>query len=160
MKMKGDYQRYIAEFATGDKKSHATEQASLAYKEAQNVLTTEFAPTNPIRLGTQLSIAVFTYEVLQERENAIKIARSAFDDAIEVLDNLDEVSYKDSTLILQLLRDKLELWTSPQEAEQVGEEGKEESGEGSVVTGEKHETNSSSERQQTNSDRQGICTVT
>ena len=36
----------------------------------------------------------------------------AFDDAIAELDTLNEESYKDSTLIMQLLRDNLTLWTS------------------------------------------------
>ena len=40
------------------------------------------------------------------------------DDAIAELDTLSEESYKDSTLIMQLLRDNLTLWTSDtQEAE-------------------------------------------
>ena len=37
---------------------------------------------------------------------------SEFDDAIAELDTLNEESYKDSTLIMQLLRDNLTLWTS------------------------------------------------
>ena len=36
----------------------------------------------------------------------------AFDDAIADLDMLKDDSYKDSTLIMQLLRDNLTLWTS------------------------------------------------
>ena len=39
----------------------------------------------------------------------------AFDDAIAELDTLDEESYKDSTLIMQLLRDNLTLWSDSQE---------------------------------------------
>ena len=40
------------------------------------------------------------------------MAKAAFDDAIAELDTLSEESYKDSTLIMQLLRDNLTLWTS------------------------------------------------
>ena len=40
------------------------------------------------------------------------MVEQAFDDAIAELDTLNEDSYKDSTLIMQLLRDNLTLWTS------------------------------------------------
>ena len=40
----------------------------------------------------------------------------AFDDAISELDTLGEESYKDSTLIMQLLRDNLTLWASDVQA--------------------------------------------
>lgn len=41
-----------------------------------------------------------------------RLSFQAFDDAIAELDTLNEDSYKDSTLIMQLLRDNLTLWTS------------------------------------------------
>lgn len=41
-----------------------------------------------------------------------RLAKEAFDNAIAELDTLSEESYKDSTLIMQLLRDNLTLWTS------------------------------------------------
>lgn len=47
------------------------------------------------------------------------MAKTAFDNAISELDNLPEEKYKDSTQIMQLLRDNLTLWTS--EAEDAGE---------------------------------------
>lgn len=43
---------------------------------------------------------------------ACHLAKQAFDEAIAELDTLSEESYKDSTLIMQLLRDNLTLWTS------------------------------------------------
>merc|ERR1712050_763684 len=114
-KMKADYYRYIAEFSDGDAKSKASENARVAYEEAQKMGDKDLAVTHPIRLGLALNFSVFQYEVLQNPEDACKMARTAFEDAIAELDNVDESSYKDSTLIMQLLRDNLTLWTSDQE---------------------------------------------
>jgi len=114
-KMKADYYRYIAEFTEGDNKSKAAENARLAYQEAQNVAEKDLPVTHPIRLGLALNFSVFQYEVLQNPDEACKMARTAFEDAIAELDNVAEDSYKDSTLIMQLLRDNLTLWTSDQE---------------------------------------------
>jgi len=113
-KMKGDYYRYIAEFNEGDKKSKAAEGAKKAYDDAMGAAS-ELAVTHPIRLGLALNFSVFHYEVLSNPEEACKMARTAFEDAIAELDNVSEDSYKDSTLIMQLLRDNLTLWTSDQE---------------------------------------------
>merc|ERR1712228_320129 len=115
-KMKADYYRYIAEFSDGDAKSRAAEQARLAYDEAKTVAEKDLAVTHPIRLGLALNFSVFQYEVLNNPDEACKMARTAFEDAIAELDNVAEDSYKDSTLIMQLLRDNLTLWTSDQEA--------------------------------------------
>merc|ERR1712087_447097 len=111
-KMKADYYRYIAEFTEGDAKSKAAESARLAYSEAQGVAEKDLAVTHPIRLGLALNYSVFLYEVLGNPDEACKMARTAFEDAIAELDNVAEDSYKDSTLIMQLLRDNLTLWTS------------------------------------------------
>ena len=109
--MKADYYRYLAEFATGSKKSEHAGNADGAYKEA-TAKASELAPTHPIRLGLALNYSVFLYEVQAKQQDACTLAKQAFDDAIAELDTLDEESYKDSTLIMQLLRDNLTLWTS------------------------------------------------
>merc|ERR1712238_535229 len=114
-KMKADYYRYIAEFTAGDKKTAAAENARKAYEEAQKVAESDLAVTHPIRLGLALNFSVFLYEVLSNPDEACKMARTAFEDATAELDNVAEDSYKDSTLIMQLLRDNLTLWTSDQE---------------------------------------------
>merc|ERR1711933_79693 len=115
VKMKADYYRYIAEFTDGDKKTQAAESAKLAYAEATSVAEKDLVVTHPIRLGLALNYSVFMYEVLGNPDEACKMARTSFEDAIAELDNVAEDSYKDSTLIMQLLRDNLTLWTSDQE---------------------------------------------
>merc|ERR1712004_174692 len=105
----------MGEFTDGDKKNQASENARLAYEDATKVAEKDLVVTHPIRLGLALNFSVFQYEVLQNPEEACKMARVAFEDAIAELDNVAEDSYKDSTLIMQLLRDNLTLWTSDQE---------------------------------------------
>ncbi|KAK9465183.1 14-3-3 domain-containing protein [Lipomyces arxii] len=111
-KMKGDYHRYLAEFAVGDKRAGAADASLEAYKAASDVAVTGLPSTHPIRLGLALNFSVFYYEILNSPDRACHLAKQAFDDAIAELDSLSEESYKDSTLIMQLLRDNLTLWTS------------------------------------------------
>lgn len=59
-----------------------------------------------------MNFSVFYYEILSSPDRACHLAKQAFDDAIAELDSLSEESYRDSTLIMQLLRDNLTLWTS------------------------------------------------
>lgn len=117
LKMKGDYYRYLAEVATGDERSLVIEDSQKAYTEAFDIAKNKMQPTHPIRLGLALNFSVFYYEILNSPERACHLAKSAFDDAIAELDSLNEDSYKDSTLIMQLLRDNLTLWTSDAQGE-------------------------------------------
>ncbi|KAL9980049.1 hypothetical protein ACROYT_G008588 [Oculina patagonica] len=105
-KMTGDYYRYEAEIS-GEKMSDAKEAYDKADKTAQSLPV-----THPIRLGLALNYSVFHYEILKNQDKACELAKKAFDAAISDLDTLNEDSYKDSTLIMQLLRDNLTLWTS------------------------------------------------
>ncbi len=68
--------------------------------------------THPIRLGLALNYSVFYYEILNSPDVACKLAKQAFDNAIQDLDGLEEDEYRDSATIMQLLRDNLTLWTS------------------------------------------------
>jgi len=120
LKMKGDYHRYLAEFKAGDERKAAAEETMLAYKAAQDIAQADLAPTHPIRLGLALNFSVFYYEILNSSEKACSMAKQAFEEAIAELDTLGEESYKDSTLIMQLLRDNLTLWTSDMQ-EQIDE---------------------------------------
>ena len=113
-KMKGDYYRYLAEFQAEEAREGSSNNALDAYQMAQEVAN-QLASTHPIRLGLALNFSVFYYEILNAPDRACHLAKTAFDDAIAELDSLPEESYKDSTLIMQLLRDNLTLWTSEQD---------------------------------------------
>merc|ERR1712226_502606 len=112
LKMKGDYFRYLSEVAKGDNRTAVVEDCQKAYQEAFEICKSEMLPTNPIRLGVVLNFSVFYYEILGVPDTACQFAKHAFDEAIAGVDTLKEDTYKDSTLIMQLLRDNLNLWTS------------------------------------------------
>lgn len=115
LKMKGDYYRYLAEVAESSEKQGVVEKAKLAYDKAFQVSEDCLKSTNPIRLGLALNYSVFHYEIRSMPSEACSLAKKAFDNAIAELDSLPEDSYKDSTLIMQLLRDNLTLWTADQQ---------------------------------------------
>lgn len=125
-KMCGDYYRYLAEVyqKRDDMPVNYGGHAKEFYQAAQK-LANELPETHPTRLGLALNFSVCYYEILQERDEAKALAKQAFDCAIEKLDTLNDESYKDSTLIMQLLRDNLTLWTTEEspadEAEQTGD---------------------------------------
>jgi len=125
-KMKGDYYRYLAEFASEEKRKSASDSSLGAYQSAWDVAVADLATTHPIRLGLALNFSVFYYEILNSPDRACQLAKQAFDDAIAQLDSLSEDSYKDATLILQLLRDNLTLWTSDMSSEETQQEGEKE----------------------------------
>lgn len=120
-KMAGDYHRYMAEIEAGKEKGGNPEHARNAldaYTRAYDLACTGngsadgLAPTNPIRLGLALNFSVFHYEIQKQPGEACEMAKTAFDGAISELDNLSADEYKDSTLIMQLIRDNLTLWQS------------------------------------------------
>jgi len=115
-KMKGDYYRYLVEVSDestdSSKREDLANKSCDAYEEAFKIAEIEMDTTHPIRLGLALNFSVFHYEIKNDQEKACELAKRAFDDAISRLDSVKEDSYKDSTLIMQLLRDNLTLWTA------------------------------------------------
>ncbi len=107
LKMTGDYHRYLAEIF---KTTECINEAKETYKKALEIAEKELSSTHPIRLGLALNFSVCYFEILGDKKEACKLAKEAFDKAIAQLDAIDEASYKDSTLIMQLLRDNLALW--------------------------------------------------
>jgi len=114
LKMKGDYYRYLCEalMASGVAKSMKYDESCETEYKAAQAWASGLPPTHPTRLGLALNLSVCYYEILEKRQEAQNLAKEAFDQAIDKLDSLNDVSYKDSTLIMQLLRDNLTIWTA------------------------------------------------
>merc|ERR550534_3382837 len=109
LKMCGDYKRYLAEMMDDDEgtlRKAAIKYYEDAYATAELILQA----THPTRLGLSLNMSVCYYEIANQKKEACELARSAFDLAIQQLDGLSDDNYKDSTLIMQLLRDNLTIW--------------------------------------------------
>lgn len=110
-KMKADYFRYLAELMSDTEDNTAIiDSCGKCYAEANLLARSLLPPTHPLRLGLQLNMAVFEYEIQQRPAKAIQIATQALDEAFANIDKIKEENFKESTLIMQLLRDNLTLW--------------------------------------------------
>lgn len=109
-KMEGDYQRYLAEYFTGEKRTEVTDKSLIAYKTALEEAEKHLSPADPIHLGLILNFSVFYYEILNNPTKACDIARAAQEAALKDLGGSVEGS-KDAAIILQLLNDNLKLWS-------------------------------------------------
>jgi len=113
LKMKGDYHRYLAEFAERDSADYgkASQDAHDSYELAMESAG-ELPPTHAIRLGLALNFSVFYYEVFGKPDKAIKLASDAFQSAFADMDKVDQDTQNEAEQIMQLLRDNLQLWSS------------------------------------------------
>ena len=116
------------------RRTRLTRNTRLVEAQAKKTVEAE----DPILLGLALNYSVFLYEIAGHPEEACTLARSAFDDACKNLGNLEvchacscvasawgptnhcvagraqkgSTAYQDSTVIMQLIRDNLTLWSS------------------------------------------------
>ncbi|KIM90758.1 hypothetical protein PILCRDRAFT_1020 [Piloderma croceum F 1598] len=115
-KMQGDYYRYIVQFAPKEERDHYAKLSLSAYKSAYKHAIGELEPTHPTRLGLALNFAVYYHDVLNSPDRACHLAKHAFDEGVQCLDQRDNSQrgqdFRDSLMILQLLRDDLILWAS------------------------------------------------
>lgn len=112
----GDYHRYQAEIL-GD--VAAGIQAAKHYKEALKLAESEdakLASTHPILLTVVLNYSVCLNDIIKDSKQACLLSKEAFDQAISQLDDTEDAVYKDTRLILQLIRDNLVLWADPRAA--------------------------------------------
>ena len=113
LKMKGDYNRYIAEYAQGELKDKVSQAALEAYdlasKDAKGL-----SPIHPISLGLALNFSVFYYEVMGDHDKACNIAKDVLDVANKEMANIEDPeeneNHRDALSIINLLRENLDMW--------------------------------------------------
>ena len=103
----------MSEFGVDKRRKDNVNKSLAAYKDASDVAV-ELPPTVPLRLGLALNFSVFCYEILESHGRAVHMAQQALDDALARLDESPETQ-KESTFIMQLLRDNIDIWTSDKE---------------------------------------------
>jgi len=119
LKLKGDYYRYRAEFTSEKEFEEATKSAEKAYKDAYEIAEKNIPIQNSIRLGLALNFSVFYYEIKLLKDEACQIAKSAFEEAIKIVDDLERNKAKDTLLIIQLLKENLILWSNENNEEEA-----------------------------------------
>lgn len=118
LKMIGDYCRYIAESAKGDRLERTKQDALKSYQEASTISEKELGACNSIRLGLALNYSVFYYEVMSDVKKACELGDKALQDALDKLDDCDEETFRDAQSIIELLRENLALWKEEDEGNQ------------------------------------------
>jgi hypothetical protein len=108
-KMKGDYFRYICESKDEGFPEYAA-KAKDAYETAMEIAKNEFPCTSPNYLGLVLNFSVFLYEIMELPDEAIEVSQKAFTEAVDLVDTVDDSSFQEITVTLQILRDNHTRW--------------------------------------------------
>jgi 14-3-3 protein epsilon len=115
-KLKGDFNRYIAEYAKDELREKVMKDGILAYQEAMN-LSKDLSILNEIHLGLVLNMSLFYYEVFNERKNAIKLAEESIHKIDKEMASFDEDNNNNKNIIslIGLIKENLENWKIEEE---------------------------------------------
>lgn len=117
MKIKADYYRYHCEFAEEEEFEESKNNAQRIYKEAYDLALANITIYNSIRLGLALNYSVFEYEIMDNKNEAYDIAQKAYDEAMKVVDDVEKDRTSDNLLLIQLLKENLNLWNNEMEGD-------------------------------------------
>ena len=108
--MKGDYYWYIAEYSYGDQLKKAVENTLKAYSSSFELAKANLYSTDLVRLELALSYSLFYYEMIKDPKKAFQLANEAFNQAVADIGMVGEDVYKETTNLMQLIRDNIILW--------------------------------------------------
>lgn len=112
LRLKGDYLRYLAEFTSPQDQEEVITQAEIAYNESYELAEQHLQISNVNRLGIALNFSIFLYETRGLKEDAIVIAKTAFEESMKVLGELEKNKNREAILIIQILKENLLIWTT------------------------------------------------
>ena len=103
------------------------EKAGQAYREAMKMAEDKkLKVCDPLRLGVELNLSVFYYEIKNDTKEAISVAQKTYSKIEEQLQHLqkEEDEYNDAATIMQILYENLKIWTGELNDEQAGRKDK------------------------------------
>jgi 14-3-3 protein epsilon len=114
-KLKADYYRYVCESKPETEKTEPANKAKQCYENAMEIAKSQIPPSRPASLGLILNYSVFLYEIIGQKQEAIDLAQKTYNESSMTVDDNSDNSYSEATMILQLLRDNVSLWTQDAE---------------------------------------------
>ena len=103
--------------------------ASETYEKALKLATDNLEPCSPLKLGIELNMSVFHYEIKNDTKKAIFIAHKTYIKIEEQLHHLQSMQnkgdeYNDAATIMQLLYENLNMWRNELQEENAGKDEK------------------------------------
>ncbi len=124
LKMKADYFRYMSEVCVAMELEEVNKAAMTAYEAARKV-SEELPSAHAVRLGVALNFSVFHYEHRKDIKEAMKVAKTAYDEGTKAVANMSDGKHDDAAEIMQLLKENLVQWSAEaSEGEKPAEEKK------------------------------------
>ena len=112
LKLKADYFRYICEFAEGKEFEYNLNKAEEYYKKAFEISEKKLPIINCNRVSIGLNYAIFLYEVKKDRMAGFDVAQNIFKESMKFIDDLEKSKFRDTLLIIQLLKENIIFWNS------------------------------------------------
>ena len=112
IKMKADYNKYIAE-TEHSKKKECEREAEKYYDEGE-IFAKKISISSPYKLGLLLNKSEFIYEVKENHKKAMELAKSTIKEFDKIKNKLDKdkEDSKDAFAIYDLLKENLKMWES------------------------------------------------
>ncbi|KAI5065914.1 hypothetical protein GOP47_0018538 [Adiantum capillus-veneris] len=130
LQIRADHLRYICEVQTEKDRKVTAEKVRPIYLEAQELVKKFLPARHPTRLGLALNFAVFYFDILNSKEEALRLSREAVQDVVEeakttdnvrVLGLFDESRSNESEQLFSMLKNNITLWSTDDDKDNKGD---------------------------------------